>query len=61
MVFVLFILRVYKNCMTRYYVVNFFILKKKSYRFKPPKIESRARRFFQLKFTADNVVNFIQL
>lgn len=42
------------------YTVNLFDFLK-SNTFKGAKIEGEATRLFQLKFTADNVVNFIQL
>lgn len=43
------------------YVVNLFDFFFKSNTVKRVKIEGKAGRLFQLKFTADNVVNFIQL
>lgn len=44
------------------YVVNLFdFFFFKSNTVKRVKIEGKAGRLFQLKFTADNVVNFIQL
>lgn len=50
----------YKACDMMLYTVNLFDFLK-SNTFKGAKIEGEATRLFQLKFTADNVVNFIQL
>lgn len=50
----------YEACDTMLYIVNLFDFEK-SNTFKGAKIEGEATRLFQLKFTADNVVNFIQL